>query len=221
MRCSRHLTWENSPVELRGFEPLTFCMPCSLVSSDDVALRPVTAVQSRFDVWGRLARSGGVCVRWDWVWYWFTGTSTSKEVRPPSSSSRSPGWSCTHRGRPVAGGPPAHRGWPFRGAGAGTGKPGIAVGVRTAGPDGHGRHATATGPAEPWRVLLLPQPEQICLMYRIDTFGVHQIVLYRFDEALGQLVPPIAARSASLATSWPSTMVLLSQFVPPRRVGPR
>ena len=33
-------------VELRGFEPLTFCMPCSLVSSDDVALGPVVAVQS-------------------------------------------------------------------------------------------------------------------------------------------------------------------------------
>jgi hypothetical protein len=28
-------------VELRGFEPLTFCMPCSRVSSDGVALGPV------------------------------------------------------------------------------------------------------------------------------------------------------------------------------------
>jgi len=33
-------------VELRGFEPLTFCMPCMRVSSDGVALRPVTALQS-------------------------------------------------------------------------------------------------------------------------------------------------------------------------------
>ncbi len=28
-RSPRSLTWEKKPVELRGFEPLTFCMPCS------------------------------------------------------------------------------------------------------------------------------------------------------------------------------------------------
>lgn len=44
--------------------------------------------------------------------------------------------------------------------------------------------ATGTGPGEPWRILLLPQPERIVLMVRIDTFGVHQIGLYKFDEAL-------------------------------------
>ena len=47
--------------------------------------------------------------------------------------------------------------------------------------------AAPTGPGEPWRILLLPQPEPICLVYRIDTFGVHQIGLYKFDEALRQL----------------------------------
>lgn len=47
--------------------------------------------------------------------------------------------------------------------------------------------ATATGRGEPWRILLLPQPERICLMYRIDTFGVHQTGLYKLDEALEQL----------------------------------
>lgn len=47
--------------------------------------------------------------------------------------------------------------------------------------------ATGIGPGEPWRILLLPQPEPICLLYRIDTFGVHQIGLYKLDEALGQL----------------------------------
>ena len=47
--------------------------------------------------------------------------------------------------------------------------------------------ATGTGPGEPWRILLLPQPEQICLVYRIDTFGVHQIGLYKLDESLRQL----------------------------------
>jgi hypothetical protein len=47
--------------------------------------------------------------------------------------------------------------------------------------------ATPTGPGEPWRILVLPQPERICLVYRIDTFGVHQIGLYKLDEALRQL----------------------------------
>ena len=58
-------------VELRGFEPLTFCMPCSRVSSDGVVLGLVTAVQSGSDVWGRLARSGEIWGRWYLVWSWF------------------------------------------------------------------------------------------------------------------------------------------------------
>jgi hypothetical protein len=47
--------------------------------------------------------------------------------------------------------------------------------------------ATGTGPGEPWRILLLPQPERICLLFSIDTFGVHQIGLYKLEEALGML----------------------------------
>jgi hypothetical protein len=47
--------------------------------------------------------------------------------------------------------------------------------------------ATGTGQGEPWRILLLPQPERICLTYRIDTFGVHQIGLYKLEESLRQL----------------------------------
>jgi hypothetical protein len=47
--------------------------------------------------------------------------------------------------------------------------------------------ATGTEPGEPWRILLLPQPEQICLMIRIDALGVHEIGLFKLDEALGQL----------------------------------
>lgn len=47
--------------------------------------------------------------------------------------------------------------------------------------------ATGTAPGEPWRILLLPQPERICLLFRIDTFGVHQIGLYKLDEALAML----------------------------------
>jgi hypothetical protein len=47
--------------------------------------------------------------------------------------------------------------------------------------------ATGTGSGEPWRILLLPQPEGICLMFRIDALGVHEIGLYKLDEALDML----------------------------------
>jgi len=47
--------------------------------------------------------------------------------------------------------------------------------------------ATGTGPGEPWRILLLPQPEGICLMVRIDGLGVHEVGLYKLDDALGLL----------------------------------
>ena len=46
---------------------------------------------------------------------------------------------------------------------------------------------TGTGPGEPWRILLLPQPEGICLQIRIDALGIHQVGLYQLDEALGAL----------------------------------
>ncbi len=46
---------------------------------------------------------------------------------------------------------------------------------------------TATRDGEPWRTLLLPQPEQICLVVRIDALGVHEIGLYQLGEALRQL----------------------------------
>jgi hypothetical protein len=80
-RTSRHLRRDSDvthvathdTVELRGFEPLTFCMPCSVVSSDSVALCPITALQSKVDVCGRLAQSGGIWGRWYLVWSWFAG----------------------------------------------------------------------------------------------------------------------------------------------------
>lgn len=43
---------------------------------------------------------------------------------------------------------------------------------------------TGTEPGEPWRILLLPQPERICLVVRIDPLGVHELGLYTLDEAL-------------------------------------
>jgi hypothetical protein len=47
---------------------------------------------------------------------------------------------------------------------------------------------TGTQIGEPWRILLLPQPEGIGLMIRIDALGVHEIGLYQLREALDQLV---------------------------------
>lgn len=44
--------------------------------------------------------------------------------------------------------------------------------------------ATGTQPGEPWRVLLLPQPEEITLEVRIDALGVHELWLYQTADAL-------------------------------------
>ena len=47
--------------------------------------------------------------------------------------------------------------------------------------------AIGTVAGEPWRVLLLPQPEPVCLMVRIDALGIHQIGLYKLGEGLRAL----------------------------------
>jgi hypothetical protein len=46
---------------------------------------------------------------------------------------------------------------------------------------------TGTASGEPWRTLLLPQPEHIVLVFRIDALGVHEIGLYPADKALDDL----------------------------------
>ncbi|MEU9130930.1 hypothetical protein AB0D08_23010 [Kitasatospora sp. NPDC048540] len=43
---------------------------------------------------------------------------------------------------------------------------------------------TGARPGEPWRVLVLPQPERICLMVRIDALGVHELSLRTLEETL-------------------------------------
>jgi hypothetical protein len=73
-------------VELRGFEPLTFCMPCIRVSSDSVGLGPVAVVQSGSNVGGRLARSGGILGRWYLVWSWLSGPPAKGRQPWPASS---------------------------------------------------------------------------------------------------------------------------------------
>jgi len=47
---------------------------------------------------------------------------------------------------------------------------------------------TGTKPGEPWRMLLLPQPEPIALLVRIDALGVHDLGLFPMENALDQLV---------------------------------
>jgi hypothetical protein len=44
--------------------------------------------------------------------------------------------------------------------------------------------STGTEPGEPWRILLLPQPEPFTMMVRIDALGVHEISLRKLREAL-------------------------------------
>jgi hypothetical protein len=44
--------------------------------------------------------------------------------------------------------------------------------------------ATGTEPGEPWRILLLPQPERITMMVRIDALGIHEISLRKLGEAV-------------------------------------
>jgi hypothetical protein len=47
---------------------------------------------------------------------------------------------------------------------------------------------TGTESGEPWRTLLLPQPEPICLVVRIDALGIHELGLDVSGNALDQLV---------------------------------
>ena len=83
--------------------------------------------------------------------------------------------------------------------------------------------STGTGPREPWRILLLPQPERICLVVRIDALGVHQIGLYKFDEALSLLTAwlprgpradpdPAADADGVLASSERSALVTVTRY---------
>jgi hypothetical protein len=43
---------------------------------------------------------------------------------------------------------------------------------------------TGTEPGQPWRTLLLPQPEGVALEVLIDALGVHELSLREIDEAL-------------------------------------
>lgn len=47
--------------------------------------------------------------------------------------------------------------------------------------------ANGTVPGEPWRILMLPQPEPISLVIRIDALGVHELGLYQTPDAIDRL----------------------------------
>jgi hypothetical protein len=46
---------------------------------------------------------------------------------------------------------------------------------------------TGTEPGQPWRTLLLPQPEGVTLEVLIDALGVHELSLRKIDDALRRL----------------------------------
>jgi hypothetical protein len=48
--------------------------------------------------------------------------------------------------------------------------------------------ATGTAPGEPWRTLLIPQPENIFLVVRIDALGVHELGLFPADKTFDDLI---------------------------------
>jgi hypothetical protein len=83
--------------------------------------------------------------------------------------------------------------------------------------------STGTAPGEPWRILLLPQPERICLMIRIDALGVHELGLYPLDQAIrfvtdwlprGEEADPAAPADpdALLAASERSALVTVTRY---------
>lgn len=83
--------------------------------------------------------------------------------------------------------------------------------------------ATGTAAGEPWRILVLPQPERIALMVRIDALGVHQLGLYKLDDALDMLTEwlprgpsadpdPAPDADALLATAERSALVTVTRY---------
>jgi len=71
LRCGT--TSLTFPHESEGRPSACHAVPCRPVSSDGVVLGLVAAVQSGFDVRGRLAGSGGIWGRWHLVWSWPAG----------------------------------------------------------------------------------------------------------------------------------------------------
>ena len=82
---------------------------------------------------------------------------------------------------------------------------------------------TGVEPGEPWRILLLPQPEPITMMVRIDALGVHEISLRKLGEALKVLAAwlprgraadrsPALDADAVLASAQRSALVTVTRY---------
>jgi len=72
---------------------------------------------------------------------------------------------------------------------------------------------------EPWRMLVLPQPERICLIVRIDSLGVYELSLHTLDETLrmvadwlpqGSSAPPDPAADADAVLAAAQRSALLT-----------
>jgi len=83
--------------------------------------------------------------------------------------------------------------------------------------------STGTEPGEPWRILLLPQPEPITMMVRIDALGVYEISLRKLGEALkllaawlprGRAAHPDAGRDADavLTSATRSALITVTRY---------
>ena len=83
--------------------------------------------------------------------------------------------------------------------------------------------ATGTRPGEPWRTLLLPQPEDIFLVVRIDALGVHELGLYPADKTFDDLTDWLPKgdladdngdvdAAATLASSSRSALVTVTRY---------
>jgi hypothetical protein len=78
-----------------------------------------------------------------------------------------------------------------------------------------------TEPGQPWRTLLLPQPEGVALEVLIDALGVHELSLRETDDALGRLRERLpsgeperdsAEPDAVLATAERSALLTVTQY---------
>jgi hypothetical protein len=70
--------------------------------------------------------------------------------------------------------------------------------------------ATGTAPGEPWRTLLIPQPEHIFLVVRIDALGVHEMGLFAFDKTFDDLIDWLPKGDLANAEAREDTTTVLS-----------
>jgi hypothetical protein len=67
-----------------------------------------------------------------------------------------------------------------------------------------------TDSGEPWRTLVLPQPEPICLVIRVDALGVHELGLYPMDHTLDRLAEWLPSGNLNGSAAVDASAVLAS-----------